>query len=268
MLNFKKMHGLGNDFVVVERDLPPETVKAMAERRYGVGCDQLLVMLPPVAPSADLLMKIYNPDGSEAGACGNGTRCVADLWMRAHERQSCTIETAAGLLACRRANDGLVEVNMGVPKLAWDEIPLAEEMDTLHLGIMRGAMHDPVAVNMGNPHAVFFVENVDQIALAELGPQIECHVMFPQRTNVEFAQILPGGKIRVRVWERGAGVTQACGSGACAVTVAAIRRGLLPERRAEIILDGGSLLISWEQDSGPVLMTGPVTHVFDGQWPD
>lgn len=266
MLSFKKMHGLGNDFVIVRAengDFQPEDVRRIADRRRGVGCDQFIVMEPPVSRQADVFMRIYNPDGSQAQACGNGTRCVADLWMRDNGAESCVIETVAGLLPCQRAGEGMVTADMGKPRLGWRDIPLAEERDTLHLGVGGGALHDPVAVNVGNPHAVFFVADVERTDVEGLGPQVENNVLFPERTNVEFAQILSPESIRVRVWERGTGVTQACGSGACAVIVAAVRRGL-SGRTAEIILDGGSLFLEWREEDGHVLMTGPAACVFEG----
>lgn len=271
-LKFKKMHGLGNDFVILDcRNAPvPDnaTIRALADRRRGVGCDQILVMEKPQAPGADILMSIYNPDGSKAGACGNGTRCVARLFMEEQGRDHCVIETVRGLLSCRMVEAGVVEADMGKPALGWKDIPLAEERDTLNLGLSEGGMddqarHNPVAVSVGNPHTVFFVDQVDQVDLATLGPQVERHVLFPERTNVEFAQMLSPAKIRVRVWERGTGITQACGSGACAVIVAAVRRGL-SARKAEIILDGGSLMLEWRAGDDHVLMTGPATYVYEG----
>ena len=266
---FKKMHGLGNDFVIVDlrsaggAGLSADHIRRIADRRRGAGCDQLLVMEKAKTDGADLFMRIYNPDGSEAGACGNGTRCVADLFMNESGRSECVIETSAGLLACRRAENAMVQVDMGVPRLEWQDIPLKEKCDTLHLGIMSGPLHDPVAVNVGNPHVVFFVDDVRKADVEGLGPQVERHVMFPQRTNVEFAQVLGPDKIRVRVWERGTGVTQACGSGSCATMVAAVRRGLTG-RKAEIVLDGGSLFLEWRAQDDHVLMTGPVARVYEG----
>ncbi len=268
---FRKMHGLGNDFVVI--DATNETInivepdrRRIADRRYGVGCDQLIIMEPPKDKAADLFMRIYNPDGSEAGACGNGTRCVAHLWMAQNGRKDCVIQTMAGLLQCRMAPRDMVQVDMGVPRQGWRDIPLAEERDTLHLGVgpEGSALHDPVAVNVGNPHAVFFVDDVKKVDVEGLGPQVENHVLFPQRTNVEFAQVMAQDKIRVRVWERGTGVTQACGSGACATMVAAARRGLTG-RKAEIVLDGGSLFLEWRMEDDHVLMTGSAAYVFEGQ---
>jgi diaminopimelate epimerase len=265
-MTFRKMHGLGNDFAILDvRDggAPDKAaIRALADRRRGVGCDQVLTIGRPGKAGADLFMRIYNPDGSEAGACGNGTRCVARLFMDMEKKSSCVVETKAGLLACNDAG-GNVRVDMGKPGLGWKDIPLAEERDTLHLGIMDGPLPDPAAVSMGNPHTVFFVENVETFDVATLGPQVERHVLFPERTNVEFAQVLNPEKIRVRVWERGTGITQACGSGACATIVAAARRGL-SGRKAEIVLDGGSLQLEWRDDDH-VLMTGPAVYVFEGR---
>ncbi|MFN3827235.1 MAG: diaminopimelate epimerase [Micavibrio sp.] len=266
---FIKMHGLGNDFVVVDASLDgqvptPEQVRDIADRKRGIGCDQVLVMEKARNKDADIFMRIYNPDGSEAGACGNGTRCVASLYMQRHNKQSCVIETVAGLLPSRMV-DGLIEVDMGEPRTRWDQIPLSKECDTLNLGILHGrqTMTEPVAVNVGNPHTIFFVDDVAKIELEKWGPEVENHVLFPERTNVEFAQVMAPDKIRVRVWERGTGVTQACGSGACATIVAAARRGLTG-RKAEIVLDGGSLHMEWRAEDGHILMKGPATYVFDG----
>ncbi len=266
-LSFRKMHGLGNDFVILDiRDggRPDiKTIQALANRRRGAGCDQVLTLEKPVSAEADLFMRIYNPDGSEAGACGNGTRCVARLYMDTEKKTSCVIETKTCLLACRDVN-GMVEADMGAPRLDWKDIPLAEERDTLHLGIAGGLLPDPVAVSMGNPHAVFFVDKVDSFDIATLGPQVERHVLFPERTNVEFAQVIRPDKIRMRVWERGAGITEACGSGACATIVAAVRRGLTA-RKAEIVLDGGLLHLEWRAGDGHVLMTGPAEYVYEAR---
>jgi diaminopimelate epimerase len=263
-VEFIKMHGLGNDFVIIKQEAPSEdAIRLMCDRRLGIGCDQLLTVTAPQNAAADIFMRIYNPDGSQAQACGNGTRAVAHNYMKTNNKQDCVIETVAGLLLCRMVENDMVEVDMGEPRLDWQQIPLSEERDTLHLGVMSGPLNDPVAVNMGNPHTVFFVEDLKQIDVASMGPQVERHVLFPERTNVEFAQIQSSNKIRVRVWERGTGVTQACGTGACATMVAAIRRGLT-ERKAEIILDGGSLFVEWRAEDNRVLMTGPVAYTFKG----
>ncbi|MFD2233969.1 diaminopimelate epimerase [Phaeospirillum tilakii] len=273
-LPFRKMHGLGNDFIVLDGRtdpralaLDPARVRALADRRAGIGCDQLIVIAPPRDPAAAALMRIFNADGSEVAACGNATRCVAWLLMEQNHAPRVTIETAAGLLRAEARGGERVAVDMGPARLGWDEIPLARPLDTLHLPLAAGPLADPVAVGMGNPHAVFFVADAEAIDLAALGPGLEYDPLFPARCNIEVAQILPAaapecGRIRMRVWERGAGITPACGTGACATLVAAARRGLTP-RRAELILDGGSLEIAWGED-GHVLMTGPVATSFTG----
>lgn len=270
VIQFTKMHGLGNDFAVIDLTKAGGTITSaqaqqIADRRRGVGCDQVLVMEKSVNPKADFFMRIYNPDGSEAGACGNGSRCVAALYMKQNGADHCVIETVSGLLPSRIVAGGMIEVNMGEPRTKWQDIPLSQECDTLNLGILHGrqTMTEPVAVNVGNPHTIFFVEDVARVELERLGPEVENHVLFPQRTNVEFAQIISPEKIRVRVWERGTGVTQACGSGACATIVAAARRGLTG-RKAEVILDGGSLFMEWRADDNHILMTGPATEVYQG----
>ena len=270
-----KMHGLGNDFVVIDartqpRALNDNLVRAIADRRKGVGFDQLIVLEPPKSPAADVFFRFLNSDGSQAGACGNGTRCVADLVMREMGRDALAIQTVAGALAAVRDAKGRVTVDMGPARLAWNEIPLSHAVDTLHVPISAGALADPVATGMGNPHATFFVPDIGAIDLAALGPGLERHAMFPERANIGVAQILDRARIRLRVWERGAGITLACGSGACAATVAAIRRGLLGGRKAEIVVDGsadgsGSLDIEW-LENGHVLMGGPVAVSFTGEW--
>lgn len=264
-LSFIKMHGLGNDFVVFDaRREPPRldtaAVRRIADRRLGVGCDQLIVIEP--SSKADAFMRIYNADGGEVGACGNATRCVAHLLMGESGAEAATIETVAGLLRAGARNDGAVEVDMGPARLDWREIPLAEARDTLHLGIGAGALQDPVGVNVGNPHAVFFVGDAEAVALADLGPGLEHHPLFPERANIEAATVIAPDRIRLRVWERGAGITQACGTGACATLVAAARRGLTG-RSATVILDGGALDIAWADDNH-VLMSGPVATSFTG----
>jgi diaminopimelate epimerase len=264
MMIFRKMHGLGNDFVILDGrktpiPLTPQDIQGMSDRRRGVGCDQFIVMEP--SRTADVFMRIYNPDGSEAGACGNATRCIADIILTETGRDQCVVETISGHLVSRRVAVGLIEVDMGEPRLLWDQIPVAKEMDTLHLPLAG----DPVAVNMGNPHCVFFVDNLDQVDVATRGASVEKDLLFPQKTNVEFVQILSRTHVRMRVWERGAGITQACGSGACAVGVAAIRRGLT-DRDMTVTLDGGDLRIHWRETDGHVLMTGAITYVFEGRF--
>lgn len=264
--SFTKMHGLGNDFVVLDtrtQPLPPVSTalaRALADRKTGIGCDQLIVL--EESQVADLRMRIFNADGGEVEACGNATRAVAILHASpAH------IETAGGILAVQPSEGGAA-VDMGEPRLDWDAIPLAYAMDTSAMPVGWEELEQPVAVNVGNPHAVFFVDDCDAIDLERLGPQIEHDPLFPQRVNVNVATVESPTNIRLRVWERGVGITRACGTGACATAVAAMRRGLV-EREVTISLQGGSLLISWGED-GHVTMTGPATESFRGtfDWGD
>ena len=265
---FVKMHGLGNDFVVLDaRDRPlplvAEAARSIADRRQGVGCDQVIVVEKPRAGLADAFMRILNADGGEAGACGNATRCVGDLLMRESGRDHVVIETVAGLLDVERRADSRVAVDMGPARLDWRDVPLSAPCDTLHLELALGPLADPAACSMGNPHATFFVADVAAIDLAALGPVLERHKLFPERANIGVAQVVARDRLRLRVWERGAGLTRACGSGACAALVAAARRGLTA-RRATVVLDGGELEIEWLAD-GNVLMTGPVATSFVGE---
>jgi diaminopimelate epimerase len=259
-LNFHKMHGLGNDFVIIDRrgahfELPPRLICAIADRHRGVGFDQLALIENSASHNAQVVF--YNSDGSTSGACGNATRCIAQMIMQETGQNRITLATERGSLQCEAREAGLVAVNMGQPLLDWSDIPLAREMDTLHLPLPG----EPTATGMGNPHCTFFVDDALAIALEEFGPQYEHSPLFPERTNVQVAQILSPTKIRMRVWERGAGVTLASGSSSCATAVAAVRRGLV-ERDCEILLDGGSLSINWAEDG--VWMTGPTSHVFSG----
>lgn len=271
LVPFLKMQGLGNDFVIVEADrLPraptPTALRALADRRRGIGCDQVIVLAPADPARADTFMRIYNADGSESGACGNATRCVGALLMLRLGRSACRIETLAGVLACNRADDEGIRVDMGPARLAWTDIPLAAETDTLHVPVGLGPLADGVAVNVGNPHCVFFVADAEAVPLETVGPALETDPLFPERANIEVVQVLAPDRLRLRVWERGAGITQACGSGACAALVAAVRRGLTG-RSAEVALDGGSLAITWRPD-GHVLMTGPAGASFTGVFDD
>ncbi|MCH7956269.1 MAG: diaminopimelate epimerase [Proteobacteria bacterium] len=264
---FTKMHGLGNDFVVLDARRGPLRIgarqaRAIADRHTGIGCDQVIVIEPPANGLADAFMRIRNADGGEVAACGNGTRCVAAMIMKEKNSTHAVIETAAGVLDAQAKADGLIAVDMGPAATDWRDIPLAGPADTLHLDIAAGPLSDPVAVNMGNPHAVFFVDDAEAVPLDSLGPQIERHEMFPRATNVEVAQVLSGSEIRLRVWERGVGITLACGSGACAALVAASRRGLTG-RAADVVVDGGRLGIEW-LDDGHVRLTGPVAVSFTG----
>jgi diaminopimelate epimerase len=267
MIPFTKMHGLGNDFVVIDRRkggiaLSAERLRAIGDRHRGVGFDQLVFIDPPSNGRADVAFRFHNQDGSEAGACGNGTRCVAAAVMAEDGRDTLAIETIAGLLHAEKRKDGLYAVDMGPARLDWRDIPLTQACDTLALPIAAGPLSEPVAVNMGNPHCVFFVPNAEAVALETYGPEIEHHPLFPERTNVEVASIAGRNRIRLRVWERGVGITLACGSGACAAAVAASRRGLTG-RRVEIAVDGGMLSVDWRED-GHVVLTGPIAVSFSG----
>lgn len=258
--SFAKMHGLGNDFVVIdERDAPvamtAALARALADRRTGVGCDQ--VILIGSSGRADVAMRIFNPDGSEVGACGNATRCVP-LFLGA----DVVIETQAGLLHAERQGDG-VSVDMGEPRLDWDAIPLAYAMDTLSMAASWEDLPAPSAVNVGNPHVIFFVPDLDAVDAARLGPLIETDPLFPERVNVNFAEVIDRGHIRLIVWERGAGLTQACGTGACATAVAAIRRKHC-DAPVNVTLPGGDLVIDWRAGQS-IRMSGPATHVFSGR---
>lgn len=266
-----KMNGLGNSFAIFDARrrgflaLSRDQVRAIADPRDGVGCDQVIVIEPSIR--ADAFMRIWNADGGEVAACGNASRCVAWLIMEETAKERLTLETLAGRLDAQRRGPRDVCVDMGSPLLKWEEVPLAERMDTRRLELAIGPVdnpiaHTPGALNMGNPHCVFFVKDVSAINVARIGPLIENHPLFPQRTNVGFAQMLRPDHIRLRVWERGAGLTKACGTGACAALVAAHRRGLA-ERFAVVSLDGGDLFVEWRDSDDHVLMTGPVTLEYE-----
>jgi diaminopimelate epimerase len=264
---FRKMHGLGNDFVVLDARTRPIRLgaveaAAIADRKTGVGCDQLILLKAPANARADIAMHIFNADGSEPGACGNAARCIARLALDETGRRQIVIETPSGLIEGEAAGD-LVSVDMGKARLDWREIPLAQEMDTLSLPVSLGDLKAPTATSMGNPHATFFVADADAVPLGELGPVLEHHPLFPDRVNVGVAEMRGRAAMRLRVWERGAGITRACGTGACAATVAAVRRGLA-DRKVEVVLDGGRLTIEYRTD-GSVMMTGPVATSFTGE---
>lgn len=261
-ISFMKMHGLGNDFVVIDARggavvVTPDLARAMADRRRGVGFDQLAVIGPDERAEAHLTF--YNADGSLSAACGNATRCIARRLMDETERDALVLATDAGLLPARDAGGGLTSVNMGHARTRWNEIPLAKEVDTLSLPIDG----EPTATSIGNPHCTFFVEDAEAVDLARAGREIEHHPLFPQRTNVQFASLVGENTLRMRVWERGTGVTLASGSSSCATAHAARRRGLTgPE--VTVRLDGGELQIRIADDG--IWMTGPTAHVFDGVW--
>ena len=262
---FVKMNGAGNDFVVVDALARPFTpsedqVRALADRQTGEGFDQLIAMEP--SDTADAFMRVWNADGSMVQTCGNALRCVGWLLMEASGSDRVVIDTAAGPTTATRAGDHRVTVDMGAPRLNWDQVPLAEEMDTRGIELQVGpidapVLHTPGAVSMGNPHVVFFTDRQDDGFVAGSGSLVEHHPLFPEGVNVGFAKVQDRGHIRLRVWERGAGLTKACGTGACAAQVAAVRRGLT-DRKATVVVDGGELTIDWDEASNHVLMTGPV----------
>ena len=270
MYAFVKQQAFGNDFVVIDsRTVPvvlsPEAVRAIADRRFGVGCDQLVVLRPPPAdaPDADALLQIFNGDGGEVEACGNATRAIARTLMDEAGRSNVTLISRGGRLACRSAPGGMVTVDMGLAQLDWRDIPLRDPVDTLAVPLGVEGVPDAVAVNIGNPHAVIFVDDALAVPLDRLGPQIERLSLFPDRTNVEFAHLVGPDRVRMRIWERGAGITGASGSGACATAVAAARRGLTG-RQVQVVFDAGSLAIDW-LDNGRVEMTGGAQTSFSGR---
>jgi diaminopimelate epimerase len=271
---FRKMNGLGNEIVVVDMRGEPQVITAADIRAAaaGVRFDQMMVLYPGRVPETDAFVRIYNTDGSEAGACGNGMRCVADILFQEAGKPVLTFETKAGRINCWPGERPLVStVDMGPPRFGWDEIPLAEEcLDTRAIALQIGPLDAPVlqspsAVNMGNPHAVFWVEDVEAYDLARLGPTLETHPIFPERANISLAVVRSPAHLVVRTWERGAGLTKACGSAACAAAVAAARTGRA-QRKLTVTLPGGDLLIEWRLSDGHVLMTGPVEYEFEGQF--
>jgi diaminopimelate epimerase len=272
MTPFLKMHGLGNDFAVFDGrtralSLGEGQARAIADRRLGIGCDQVIV-IGQAKNGADASMRIYNADGGEVESCGNAARCVARLLMDECDTDSICLDTEGGALACSRAG-ALVRIDVGMPRFDWREIPLSEERDTgafdLELTDMRFApAREAAAASVGNPHCVLFVDDAKAAPVESLGHAIETHPLFPERTNVEFVQVLSPERLRMRVWERGAGVTLACGTGACASMAAAQRRGLCGER-VEVVLDGGSLQIDWAGGDSHIFMTGPVALSYRGE---
>jgi diaminopimelate epimerase len=259
-LPFQKMHGLGNDFVVIDARVCPVRVteglaRAIADRHRGVGFDQLAMI--ETDNEADLRLSFFNADGSQSATCGNATRCIARQEMDATGKTALTLRTERGILQAVDSGAGMTSVNMGQPQMSWSAIPLKGAVDSLHLPIEG----DPVATGMGNPHCTFFVDDAEDVDLHNLGPKYEHHPLFPERTNVQFAHVVGLDHLRMRVWERGTGVTLASGSSSCAVAVAAARRGLTG-RNVRITLDGGDIWIDWRADG--VWMTGPTSHVFSG----
>jgi diaminopimelate epimerase len=272
---FVKMNGIGNEIVVVDMrarggTIKPEEARAAAAPG-GAPYDQLMALYPSRTPGTDAFIRIYNNDGSEAGACGNGMRCVADLVSKESGKDALTFETKAGILNCWKNADGLFTVDMGAPRFKWNEIPLAEEFrDTRFIELQIGpidkpVLHSPSVVSMGNPHAIFWVDDVNAYDLARFGPLLENHPIFPERANITLAHIVARDHIIIRTWERGAGLTKACGSAACAAAVAAARLKRT-DRKAKVSLPGGELTIEWRDKDDHVLMTGPVEFEFNGRF--
>ena len=272
---FVKMNGIGNEIVVVDMrarggTIKPEEARAAAAPG-GAPYDQLMALYPSRTPGTDAFIRIYNNDGSEAGACGNGMRCVADLVSKESGKDTLTFETKAGILNCWKNADGLFTVDMGAPRFKWNEIPLAEEFrDTRFIELQIGpidkpVLHSPSVVSMGNPHAIFWVDDVNAYDLARFGPLLENHPIFPERANITLAHIVAPDHIIIRTWERGAGLTKACGSAACAAAVAAARLKRT-DRKAKVSLPGGELTIEWREKDDHALMTGPVEFEFNGRF--
>ncbi len=275
-LPFHKMHGLGNDFIMLDLregfGMPsPQQLRMLADRRLGIGCDQIMV-LSDTQNAGDIHLDMFNADGSVAGACGNGTRCVAWFEMQKNGKDALEIETISGMLYAHKTSDDMITVNMGKPRFSWAEIPLVAEMDAQRLAFETMPFGSAFCVNMGNPHAVFIVPDAEEVEVEKWGAFYETHPHFPDRANIEFISPLADNTLRMRVFERGAGITRACGSGACAAGVAAISSGQLSgfdfSDKVEIILDGGSLIIEWagNSDAHDVWMIGPATYVSAGQF--
>lgn len=265
---FIKMQGAGNDFVVLDNreggvELSASVATKIADRRFGVGCDQVIVM--DRSDKADVFMHIYNADGSAVAACGNASRCIG--WMMLQEKKAdlVSIETKAGVLECEKFDASSVSVDMGEPSWGWQDIPLSESRNTEHLGIEAHGLADPVAVSVGNPHMVFFVKDVNFVQISKAGPELEKNPLFVQGANVSAAQVMAHDEIRLKVWERGAGETLACGTAACAAVVAGVRRGICG-RKCTVSLPGGDLVIEWDDATNHIHMTGPVAVVFEGSF--
>jgi diaminopimelate epimerase len=272
---FVKMNGIGNEIVVVDLRAKGGTIEPAEARAaaapQGAPYDQLMALYPPRTPGTEAFIRIYNNDGSEAGACGNGMRCVADIVSKQNGKSALTFETTAGILNCWKGVDGLFTVDMGPPRFKWNEIPLAEEFhDTRAIELQIGpidapVLHSPAVVNMGNPHAIFWVDDVTTHNLERFGPLLENHPIFPERANITLAHITSRDAITIRTWERGAGLTKACGSAACAAVVAAARLKRT-NRKVKVTLPGGELTIDWRISDDHVLMTGPVQFEFAGKF--
>jgi len=272
LINFTKMHGLGNDFVVIDAlsqsvALTPAQLRFIADRHFGIGCDQILLIEAPTVPGVDFRYRIYNADGGEVEQCGNGVRCFARFVLDKHltSKREISVETQAGIISTQVGANGLITVNMGVPQFVPADIPfIADIQAQAYMLDVAGQRISLGAVSMGNPHAVMQVDNIDTAPVAILGPQIERHASFPRRVNAGFMQVIDRSHIRLRVYERGAGETRACGTGACAAVAVGRQQGLLDET-VTVDLPGGTLLIRWAGEGKPVWMTGPAVSVFEGK---
>jgi len=273
-LHFRKMNGLGNDFVVLDHrhggfKISEDFVRAVADRDSGIGCDQLIVMAP--SHVADTRMRIWNNAGGEVESCGNATRCIADILFRETGKDTVLVDTTGGLLVCTTTDNNMISVDMGVPKFDWQDIPLSEEFhDTTGIELQIGPidaplLHTPSVVNVGNPHAIFWVDDVEACDLARTGPLLEMHPIFTQGANISLAKV-NNDHITLKVWERGAGLTRACGTGACAAAVCAARKKLTG-RKVTVTLPGGDLAIEWRDHDDHMMMTGPVTYEYDSTLP-
>ena len=273
---FRKMNGLGNDFVVLDARAQPLVIseiaaKAIADRKTGIGCDQLIVL--EKSSGYDVRMRIWNAEGGEVQSCGNASRCIADLLFDENGTNTATISTKGGLLIASKAGDKMVTIDQGLPKFGWQDIPLSEPFaDTRHIEMQYGPIdhpliHSPSVVNVGNPHCIFWVDDLDVVDLDRAGPMLENHPLFPERANISFAKVVARNHIILQVWERGAGLTKACGTAACA-TMAAGHRIKIIDAKCKITLPGGDLHMAVRQSDGHVMMTGPVTYEFDGVLPE
>jgi diaminopimelate epimerase len=272
-IHFRKMNGLGNDFVVLDARARPlalnaARIAAIADRNHGIGCDQVIALEP--SDFADVFMRIWNADGGEVGACGNAARCVAALLVAERGSPHVSIETESGMLAATVAKDGRVTIDMGAPRFNWDEIPLSQPFDdTRAVGLPEASglgLGAASMVNVGNPHCIFFVDDVEAHDLARFGLALEHHPLFPERANISLAQVTGPGSLRLRTWERGAGLTKACGTAACAAAVAGVRRGLTG-REVHVTLPGGDLVVGWREGDDHILMTGPFALDYQGTLP-
>lgn len=275
-LPFRKMNGLGNDFVVIDARAKPLAIseaqaRAIADRKSGIGCDQLIVM--EKSPVADVRMRIWNAEGGEVPSCGNASRCIADLMFDEKATQVATIETKGGMLTAKKAGTHLVTIDQGKPKFGWKDIPLSEAFaDTRHIELQVGPidkplLHSPSVVNVGNPHCIFWVDDLDVVDFAKVGPMLENHPMFPERANISLAKVVARDHVLLKVWERGAGLTQACGTAACA-TMAAGHRIKIIDAKCTITLPGGDLFMAVNEENGHILMTGPAALDFEGTLPE